>query len=194
MPDRITVSGLTCHLAHGVGPSAFGLSPPPPAAVILDVDIDLHPHIVPASVHEDDMPTLGVNYSSVSKAIYALVSDASRTWARPAELLDAAAAVPLALPAVAGVTVRATLPRALLHAQAAEYARSYSKAMASAGDVECTIRDLRVATVIGLHPHERSERQRLETDVQVSGVGEQAWAHKDVADASVDVSEAEWCA
>lgn len=184
--DRISVTALTCHLAQGLGPSAFGLNPPPPCPVELDIDISLAPEVVPHCVDEDDMQGLGVNYSSVSKAVYAAIT--TRAFARPSELLDVVAAVPLELKAVSSVRVTARLPRALLSAQSAEYARTFTPS--SAGPISCTLRDLRVSCIVGLHPHERAERQRLEADITVTGpgVGSEQWSHKAVADASFDVS------
>ncbi|KAL1412473.1 trifunctional dihydropteroate synthetase [Vanrija albida] len=182
--DRISVTALSCHLAQGLGPSAFGLSPPPPCPVELDIDISLAPEVVPHCVDEDDMQGLGVNYSSVSKAVYAALM--TRAFSRPSELLDAVAAVPLALKAVSSVRVTARLPRALLPAQSAEYARSFTPA--AAGPISCTLRDLRASCIVGLHPHERAERQRLEADITVTGpgVGAESWSHKAVADAAFE--------
>ncbi|CAK9785732.1 Dihydropteroate synthase [Cutaneotrichosporon oleaginosum] len=184
MPDRITVAALSCHLAHGVGPSAFGLTPPPPCPIELELDIDLLPTVVPHCVDEDDMRGLGVNYSSVSKAVYAAVADPARVWPNPSAILREAAIVALRLPAVAGVTVRARLPRALLQAQSADYTQYFPRVTspASMPPPTCTIRDLRVACVIGLHSHERAERQRLEADITVDGYEPKGWSHRDLAD------------
>jgi dihydroneopterin aldolase len=54
---------------------------------------------------------------------------------------------------------------------------------------ECEIKDLRVSAVVGLHPHERGERQRLELDLKVrfkGGFGK--WDHKAIQDIAMDVS------
>lgn len=142
------------------------------------------------------MAGLGVNYSSVSKAVYALLTS-GRAWTSPAQLIDAVATVPLALPAVKAVTIRAALPRALLTARAADYSRTYinpsptpkaiSVADATLNSDSATIRDLQVNTIIGLHPHERAEKQRLEVDVSVRPLGK-TFDHKKVADQTYDVS------
>jgi dihydroneopterin aldolase/2-amino-4-hydroxy-6-hydroxymethyldihydropteridine diphosphokinase/dihydropteroate synthase len=189
MPDRITVAALSCHLAHGAGPSAFGLTPPPPCPLELELDIDLLPNVVPHCVDEDDMKGLGVNYSSVSKAVYAAVADPARVWVNPSAILREAAVVALKLPAVAGVTVRARLPRALLQAQSADYTQYFPRATSphSLPPPTCTIRDLRVACVIGLHPHERAERQRLEADITVDGYETEGWSHRALADQAFKV-------
>lgn len=186
MPDTITVQGLAVQLAGGAGPSAFGLSSPPPCPAELDVEIVLHDHVVPHCVKEDEMQGLGVNYSSVSKAIYAVLSDRERTWAGPVNILAAAAAVPLKLDAVDRVVVRARFPRALLHAQSAEYTREFAK-KSRFKPISCTIRDIRVACIVGLHPHERAERQRLEVDIKASGFVDSMWDHKAVHDAAFQV-------
>ncbi|KAL7421054.1 trifunctional dihydropteroate synthetase [Cryptotrichosporon argae] len=182
MPDQIHIADLSIHLANGLGPSAFGLTTPPPCPVDVTLEIELLDAVVPGSVGSDTMAGLGVNYSSVSKAVYAALSGPSRTFARPAHLLQEAAKVPLELEAVAAVTVKTGLPRALLHASRVEYAQRFAK-KEKGGRLECTIKNLAVATIIGLHPHERQEAQRLEVDIGVQAV-EDAFPHKDVADAA----------
>lgn len=187
-PDRITVSALSCHLANGAGPSAFGLTTPPPCPLELDLDIDLLPGVVPHCVDEDDMKGLGVNYSSVSKAVYAAIAAPNTTWSGPPAILRAAADVALQLPAVAGVTVRGRFPRALLQAQSADYTQYFPRAATSLPVPTCTLADLRIACVIGLHPHERAERQRLEADIAVDGYNPDGWNHKALADQAFSVS------
>ena len=57
------------------------------------------------------------------------------------------------------------------------------------GGRECEIKDLRVSAIVGLHPHERGERQRLELDLKVrfkDGFGN--WDHKAIQDIAMDVS------
>lgn len=200
MPDRISLTQLSLHLPSGLGPSAFGLVPPPPCPLLLDIDLDLAPHVVPASVGEDTMSGLGVNYSSVSKAVYAAIS--ARHFSSAPELLRAAASAafgPRETP-VTAVNVRATLPRALLYADAAVYEQRFTGAREGQpgsgegyaraqpqGPLTFTARNLATNAVIGLHPHERAERQRLEADVRVCG-----WTgsggHKAFADGAFEVS------
>jgi dihydroneopterin aldolase/2-amino-4-hydroxy-6-hydroxymethyldihydropteridine diphosphokinase/dihydropteroate synthase len=163
MVDTISVSDLQVHLANGLGPSAFGLTAAPPCPISLTLDMHLEEGIT--SADEDTMLGLGVNYSSVSKQVYALLSDRSRTFASPAELASAAAAIPLGLAAVTSVDVSLRLPKALLHAQSALYETEISRqGIAGRMSVEC----MQVACVIGLHPHEKAERQRLEVDMRIS--------------------------
>jgi len=141
------------------------------------------------------MSGLGVNYSSVSKAVYALLH--SRAWSHPTQILDAAASVTLSLPAVKSASMSARLPRALLHAQSAIYARTYTNPSptpkettvdkCTKGPLDATIEDLRLSCVIGLHPHERAEKQRLEVDITSRNVAD-GWSHKAVADCALEVS------
>lgn len=188
MSDTITVQNLVLHVAGGVGPSAFGLANPPPCPVELDIEIVLHRDVVPHCVEQDEMQGLGVNYSSVSKAVYAALTEPGKVWATPAEVMSAAAAVPLELAAVDTVNIRARFPRALLHARAAEYGRAFSApVLSNPHPLSCTLRDIRVACIIGLHPHERAERQRLEVDVGVRGVDGVHWDHKAVHDEAYKV-------
>jgi dihydroneopterin aldolase/2-amino-4-hydroxy-6-hydroxymethyldihydropteridine diphosphokinase/dihydropteroate synthase len=160
----------------------------------LTLKLELHPAVVPHSVDQDAMSALGVNYSSVSKAVYAALDRAA--FSSPAAILDAAATVPLALPAVKRVDVRARLPRALLHGDAA-YARSYTntssvpRATTLSGSrkspLTLAVSDIRCAALVGLHPHERGAKQRLEVDVSVNGAED--GSHRVLADAALEVSE-----
>lgn len=171
MPDVISVNSLTAHIA-GAGPSAFDLDPLPcPVEITLRIELD--PSVIPNDA--DSMPGLGVNYSSVSKAVYAAVS--GKSFANPAEILNVAAKVPLELQAVKSVDVKATLPRALLQGKCS-YERRFG---VQQSPLRCNVDDMALSTVIGLHPHEREEKQRLEADITVDGV-EEGWKHKAFAD------------
>jgi dihydroneopterin aldolase/2-amino-4-hydroxy-6-hydroxymethyldihydropteridine diphosphokinase/dihydropteroate synthase len=132
------------------------------------------------------MSSLGVNYSSVSKAIYACLSDRAKTFTKPEEVLEVCAGIIMQLECVDSVTITVTLPRALLRAMEVKYIATYT----SEGEVKgrvCEIKELRLECVVGLHPHERRERQRLEVDLKVDGVGEE-WDHKTLQDLAVSVS------
>jgi dihydroneopterin aldolase/2-amino-4-hydroxy-6-hydroxymethyldihydropteridine diphosphokinase/dihydropteroate synthase len=132
------------------------------------------------------MSSLGVNYSSVSKAIYASLSDRAKTLTKPEEVLEVCAGIVMQLECVDSVTITVTLPRALLRAMEVRYSATYT----SEGEVKgrvCEIKELRVECVVGLHPHERRERQRLEIGLKVDGVGEE-WDHKALQDLAVSVS------
>lgn len=184
-PDLICVNALSAHIA-GAGPSAFGLAPLAcPVEITLRIELD--PSVIPNDA--DSMPGLGVNYSSVSKAVYAAVS--GKAFANPAAILDTAARVPLALEAVKAVDVRATLPRALLHGACSYERRFERRAGASEGRSEGaltgSVENMGVNTIIGLHPHERAEKQRLELDVAVSDVPAD-FGHKAFADDAHKVS------
>ncbi|WWD17983.1 dihydropteroate synthase [Kwoniella shandongensis] len=180
--DRISITALSVHLANGLGPSAFALTPPPPCPALITLSINLRPGSVRATSEGDSMSGLGVNYSAVSKAIYALVSNPSKTWTKAWELMRDIAAIPLGLDDVESVDVRVELPRALLPALAAIYQAKHDRN----GEIEearkVIISDLKVACVIGLHPHEREEKQRLELDVSVQGCDWEKWSHKAFAD------------
>lgn len=180
--DTISINDLQIHLINGLGASAFGLSTPPPCPISLTLHIRLKDGIV--SEDEDSMLGLGVNYSAVSKEVYATLSDRYTTWPGPLELMQSAASVPLALEAVLAVDVRLELPRALLHARSAVYGASFGS---SRGEVTMEISALQTACVIGLHPHERAERQRLEVDLRFRGWKE-GLGHRRVADIALKVS------
>lgn len=196
MPDRITISSLSIHLAQGLSPSAFGLSPPPPCPILIDMTIHLRPEIIPLVASHDSMASLGVNYSSVSKSIYAALSTPSRQFHDVREVMDVIAGCGLVLTCVERVEVSVSLPRATLHAQCVRYSAEYTSGGA-VRDRSMEIRDLRVACVIGLHPHERKEKQRLEVDLNVrlgrrsgsgSGEAEAQLDHKAIHDRLLRVS------
>lgn len=133
------------------------------------------------------MAGLRVNYSSVSKAVYALVNDAEKVWNGPWELMHAVSAIPLGFDDVQSVDIRLGLPKALLHALEAVYKASYAK-YGEETNRNCTIRDLKVVCIVGLHEHERKEKQRLELDVNVREADWNVWEHKGFADEVYDVS------
>ena len=186
--DTITISELSIHLPNGLGPSAFGLSPPPPCPILLTARISLDPQVVPSSADSESMDGLGLNYSSVSKQIYAILSDPTKVWTDPLELLEVAAAVPLAVrDAVTSVSLKLELPRAVLHATSVVYeatfaARAATELVVVRGQGSCQIRNLMLTPVIGLHKHERQEAQRIEVDLQVDSFPSKDWSHKRLAD------------
>ncbi|KIS01456.1 dihydropteroate synthase [Cryptococcus deuterogattii 2001/935-1] len=90
-------------------------------------------------------------------------------------------AIPLESDEVQSVDIRLGLPKALLHALEAVYKASYAK-NGEVTDKSCTIRDLKVVCIVGLHEHERKEKQRLELDVKVSRCDWTVWGHKGFAD------------
>lgn len=165
MNGSIIISDLQIHLANGLGPSAFGLSNPPPCPISLTLEMILEEGII--SADEDTMLGLGVNYSSVSKAIYANLSDTSKTFSSPREVGEVVAAIPLALSAVKSVQVKIELSRAILHAHSAIYTASIDRM--GMRNEKMKINGLQVACIIGLHPHEKAERQRLEVDLLLGG-------------------------
>ena len=196
MSDRITISQLSIHLSNGLGPSAFGLTSPPPCPILLDIIIHLKPHIIPLVSNYDSMASLGVNYSSVSKSIYAALTPPSLRFTNSEQVLEVCAGCVLGLDSVGSVDISLSLPRAVLHANLIRYRAIYT----SGGEVkdrECEIRDLKVACIVGLHPHERQEKQRLEVDLLIRGyevreVGAEGegtgWDHKRIHDQLHQVS------
>jgi dihydroneopterin aldolase/2-amino-4-hydroxy-6-hydroxymethyldihydropteridine diphosphokinase/dihydropteroate synthase len=130
------------------------------------------------------MSGLGVNYSSVSKSIYALLTRPSRVWSKAEEVLEAVGGVVMAQEAVESVDIKVEVPRGLLHAQSVMYTQSFSTK--GRGEVKMKIKDLRITCVIGLHPHERAENQRLEVDLELEGWG--GMGHKAFTDYAYSVS------
>jgi dihydroneopterin aldolase/2-amino-4-hydroxy-6-hydroxymethyldihydropteridine diphosphokinase/dihydropteroate synthase len=187
MSDRITISNLSIHLPHGLGPSAFGLTPPPPCPISLDLIINLHPTLIPLVAGSDSMSSLGVNYSSVSKAIYHVLSSGTKTFGNAEEVMELVAGIVLNLECVDSVHITLGQSRALLHAQGVRYAGLYTREGEVKGR-ECEIRDLRVSCVVGLHPHERGEKQRLEVDLKIKNYGQgKGWNYKVLHDTALSV-------
>lgn len=132
-----------------------------------------------------------MNYSSVTKAIYASTTESSRSFAKPLELVREVAKVVFKVggDAVRSVRIEVDLPRAVLMAQSVAYSAS-----SEIGDDEvegkvwsCEIRDLRLSCLIGLHEHERREKQRLGVDVEVQGFDQEVWNHRAFTNEVVEV-------
>lgn len=208
-PDKLTIKDLSLHLPHGLGPSAFNLLPPPPCPAILNVEISLDPRVVPSSTGDDTMAGLGLNYSSTTNAIRALCEGGTK-WASPRELLDGIAGMLWGFEVVTAVKASVGLPRGVLPAERVVYTATYARPegtahtaenTASGGDdteergdavgrsgLACTIKALRVRTIIGLHAHERRTKQWLEVDVTVKGYDEATWSHVYFAEEVYEVS------
>lgn len=190
MSDTITVADLELQLPNGLGPSAFGLPAGSVACpVSLSLQLNLHPSCVPTSVSSDTMSALSVNYFSVSQMVYhLLIDDRERLWTGPRELGDAVAQAVLdTVQGVQSLCLTVALPKALLHAQAAVYALSYSRS--GLEDAKATIKGLKVPTVIGLLDHERLERQWLDFDLTARfDTLFESWDHKAFADYAREVS------
>lgn len=189
--DTISIDSLIVHLPNGLGPSAFNILPPPPCPAEITLHIQLEPHIVPSCVDHDDIGGLGVNYSSVSKAVYALITDPSRTYGNAEELVREIGKLPLrmAAEAVSGVKVEVELPRAVLMARSVVHSAVFDNGAEGGKGMEwtCEIRDIRVSAIVGLHPHERGEMQRLEVDVEVGGYEEGMLSHREFTNDIVSV-------
>ncbi|RSH87120.1 trifunctional dihydropteroate synthetase [Saitozyma podzolica] len=190
--DKITVRSLSVQLPHGLGPSAFGLATAPPCPISVTLAIHLRPDVVPSCVSADTLSGLGVNYSAVTKAVYAALADPSRTWGSPAEIFRASGTIPLELDAVESVDVEVEMPRGLLHAQSAVYGAKFSRGQERGAEWTVGIKGLGVACVVGLHPHEMGERQRLEVDLAVNGWNaeeQESFPHKELADEALKYLE-----
>ncbi|KAK4689659.1 hypothetical protein P7C73_g453, partial [Tremellales sp. Uapishka_1] len=190
MSDQITITSLTVHLANGLGPSAFNLSPPPPCPIQLTIKMTLDRSCVPSCVSEDSMPALSVNYSSVSKEIYAFLAHPNKTFHTPEEVLDATARLMDPNHGIVGLDVDLELPRSLLVAKKGIYSARWirnGEGLTKSGK-QFTLTDLRVNCVIGLHPHERREKQGLEVDAWVEDYGS-GWDHKSFADTTYQFLE-----
>ncbi|WVN85852.1 dihydropteroate synthase [Cryptococcus depauperatus CBS 7841] len=180
-PDSINISSLTLHLRRGLGPSAFHLSPPPPCPALLSLSINLIQDSVSTTAEGDSMVGLGVNYSAITKAVYALASDTEAEWEEPWQLMEAVSQIPLQLDDVESVNIRLGLPKALLHALEVVYEAKFTKD-GQQFDRSCTIRDLKLVSIIGLHSYEQREKQRLELDIKIVGCDWKIWNHKGFAD------------
>lgn len=190
MPDYIEISSLSSlHLPDGLGPSAFGLSPAPPCPVSVSLRIHLNDQVVPSCLFDDTMGGLGINYSSVSKEIIKLTN--SHSWSNPRELMVGISRIPLDLTdkVVERVEVTLELPKASLSAKSIWYSAVFDHDQLDGRAWRCDLRGIRVKTIIGLHPHEREERQWIEVDVGVNGYDEDRWDHRIAAEDIYAVSE-----
>lgn len=188
MSDTISIHNLSVHLPKGLGPSAFNLDPAPPCPALISLDIHLNPKVVPSCVGEDTFSGLGVNYSNTSKAIYALATG-DTVWEKAEDFMIAIAKIPLGLGRenVESVVVRVELPRAVLTAQSVFYSASFDHDTIEGDGWRCGLKDVRVRCIVGLHPHERREKQWIECDAFVEGLREVGWGHKRLGDEVYEV-------
>jgi dihydroneopterin aldolase/2-amino-4-hydroxy-6-hydroxymethyldihydropteridine diphosphokinase/dihydropteroate synthase len=178
-PDQIKIQSLSLHLPNGLGPSSFNLTPPPPCAINLTLTLTIDPLIIPRFATDDTFTPLSINYSTVSKSIYALIN--SRSWSNVGELTHAISGDVLAVEGVEGVDVDIEIPRASLvglvsyHTTSNSIPKGKGKAKANKeeeeeGDIwRCKVGDMRPILLIGLHPHERTAKQPLHVDITLSG-------------------------
>jgi dihydroneopterin aldolase/2-amino-4-hydroxy-6-hydroxymethyldihydropteridine diphosphokinase/dihydropteroate synthase len=186
MSDYININDLSIHLIHGLGPSAFNLSPPPPCPIVLSIRITLTPDVVPHCTQHDNMPGLGVNYSSTSKEVIALLGGDS-VWSSPNEVIIAVGKAILENPSAEGVDIELVLPRALLLAESAVYRATVTRQGIENARYES--RQIKVACIIGLHPHERERKQRLELDIAVLGLLGKEWDHRAFTEMAYEVGD-----
>ncbi|WWC86098.1 dihydropteroate synthase [Kwoniella dendrophila CBS 6074] len=200
--DSVNLQSLSIHLRQGLGPSAFNLDPPPPCPILLNISMILKDESIVNTAEGDSMSGLGVNYSSVSKDIYGLASCPGRKWNSSWELMEELSKFPLGIESdVKKVKIECILPKSLLHADSTIYKAIYSKSIKTDTNTkqeqgqsmllqmenqQCEISNIKTECIIGLHPHERTEKQRLEIDVEVNDVNWDRWNHKEFADEVYD--------
>ena len=183
--DTITISSLSLHLSKGLGPSAFSLTPPPPCPAIITLDIRLVDEVVPSCSNNDAFGGLGINYSSISKEIIALSN--TQSWDTPHDLLRDVSSLVTQHDVVDSVSMSLRLPRASLAADAIVYSAYFSRSMIKGDRWKCKVDNLQCRTVVGLHPYEQQQRQRLELDVEVEGYDLESWNHVKFADTIYEV-------
>jgi dihydroneopterin aldolase len=192
--SSISINQLLIPLSTGIGLSPFSL-PSQPCHILLTVRSHLLPHCLkPSSTDEhgviDDWDTLGlgksVNYSALGKVLYKEVASACEQGKVRSleELADFVAQLcgkeyPSSLQ---GLDIQVERPRALLFAESVLVQKSFTfqypantsssteppsfNNFRSSG-VSLQARNIQVETIIGLHPHERAENQKLELDVEI---------------------------
>jgi dihydroneopterin aldolase/2-amino-4-hydroxy-6-hydroxymethyldihydropteridine diphosphokinase/dihydropteroate synthase len=190
LKDTIRISELALHLPSGAGPSSFGLVPPPACPAVVSLEIQVQDKVIPSCTADDTFGGLGPNYSAISKAIIAHVG--SQEWRSPEALLRGIVTVPLDLDVVELVRATLQLPKASLVARSITYSAMFSPTCRNGEQWRCTINDIHVKAVVGLHPHERARRQALELDVGIQG-HEEEYQPRRLAEHVHDVSRAPEC-
>lgn len=189
--SSIGIEKLYIPLEQGIGFSAFSLANQP-CYILLSLVCHLRPECLQPSAENggllDDWDCLGigksVNYSALGKALYSTLSNIGKTE----DMQDIASLSSLARKAaeiaagdysasLKAVEVTIERPKALLFADSVSVHRKFAVTASqtegppeySLDDLEhsLTIQDLRVDAVIGLHPHEREEQQRLAIDIEL---------------------------
>lgn len=163
--DTIHISKFSLHLPDGAGPSAFGLEPPPPCLALASLEIQVNDAVIPSCTADDTFGGLGINYSGISKAIIALIG--SRSWNSPEDLLKGIASVPLGLAVVTSISIQLELPKASLLAESIIYSAKFEPNHTEGTGWGCRINNMRIRTVVGLHPYEQTKKQPLEFDIAV---------------------------
>ena len=197
--DKIHISDLSLHVPDGLGPSAFNLLPAPPCPANLSLTVSLRSDVIPSCVGNDTQGGLGVDYSSLSRDIQRLSSEAK--WDGPHELLEAIGKKVLENEVVKGVQAVLELPRASLIAQSIIYSTTFTSPLsrpapskrdlrpeASGNRWKCRVKGVRCMTIIGLRDYERKEKQWLEVDVTVEDYEQASWDHLSVTKSVHQVS------
>lgn len=182
--SSIGIDKLFIPLPHGIGLSAFSLDRQP-CYVLLSLTCHLKPECLQPSASNgglsDDWDCLGigksVNYSALGKTLYSVLSlEQGEGVSSLSDLARTAAEITAGdySASLQAIDVVVERPKALLFSDSVNVHRRFG-IKTSEGEpyiVEdeshtLIIQDLRVDTVIGLHPHEREEAQRLAVDIEL---------------------------
>jgi dihydroneopterin aldolase/2-amino-4-hydroxy-6-hydroxymethyldihydropteridine diphosphokinase/dihydropteroate synthase len=193
--SSITINDLLVVLPQGIGLSAFSL-PAQPCQILVSVTCHLLPHCLKPSVSNkdgvsDDWDTLGlgksVNYSALSKSLLKRLNEATIEHDERVQSLEdlvevivshCAAESPSSLERI---DVKVERRRALLFSESVSVHTSVIVEYPQALEEETfpdyvglrtsnrtfKINGIQADTIIGLNPHERLEKQRLEMDLEV---------------------------
>jgi len=193
--SSITINDLLLVLPQGIGLSAFSLSAQP-CQVLVSVTCHLLPHCLKPSVSNkdgvsDDWDTLGlgksVNYSALSKSLLKRLSEATEGQDERVESLEDLVEVAVSHCAAESpsslerIDVKVERRRALLFSDSVSVQTTavveYPQACKDGTFPDhiglrtrnrtIKINGIQADTIIGLNPHERLERQRLEMDLEV---------------------------
>lgn len=186
MPSQssIGIDKLYIPLPHGIGLSAFSLECQP-CYILLTLTCHLKPECLQPSASNgglsDDWDCLGigksVNYSALGKTLYsALGAEQGEGVSSLSDLARVAAEITAGdyAASLKGIDVVVERPKALLFSDSVDaYRRFRVKILEDGRHIledeahKLVIQDLRVDAIIGLHPHEREEAQRLAVDIEV---------------------------
>ena len=193
--SSITINDLLVVLPQGIGLSAFSLLGQP-CQILVSVTCHLLPHCLKPSVSNkdgvsDDWDTLGlgksVNYSALSKSLLKRLTEATINEHDRVESLEDLVEVAVSHCAEESpsslecIDVTVERRRALLFSDSVsvhttvvvEYPQAHDKDTVPdyvglrTRSRTLNINGIQADTIIGLNPHERLERQRLEMDLEV---------------------------
>lgn len=182
--SSIGIDKLSIPLPHGIGLSAFSLDRQP-CYVLLSLTCHLKPECLQPSASNgglsDDWDCLGigksVNYSALGKTLYSVLSaEQGEGMTSLSDLARTAAEITAGdySASLLAIDVVVERPKALLFSDSVNVHRRFGVKTPEGEPYNLrdeshtlVIQDLRVDTVIGLHPHEREEAQRLVVDIEM---------------------------